>query len=58
MDEIHIEDIKEILKLIDKQANDDKLWFRAKHISEAYLQSALRELHQIVEDKLGIDNVN
>jgi len=35
--------------LVQDQAEDEGLWFIAKYITEAYLQRALRELHESVE---------
>jgi septal ring factor EnvC (AmiA/AmiB activator) len=34
---------------VDEQAEDDGLWFVAKTAPEAYLQSALRDLHTEIE---------
>lgn len=39
-----------ILCAVAAQALDEGLWFDAKHISEAYLQQALRLLHKVIED--------
>jgi hypothetical protein len=39
----------QIRQLVDKQAEDDGLWFRAQTAPEAYLQAALRNLHEEVE---------
>lgn len=38
-------------ELVDKQANDDGLWFDAETITEAYLQQELRKLHKAIEDR-------
>lgn len=38
--------------LVAKQAEDAGLWFNAKTAPEAYLQSALRELHAAVEKEV------
>ena len=35
--------------LIEKQANNEGLWFATETASEAYLQDALRQLHGICE---------
>lgn len=43
------EAIEALRELVERQANDEGLWFRAKFASEQYLQSALRELHAAVE---------
>lgn len=42
-------------KVIERQANDDGLWFLSRTAPEAYLQAALRNLHAAVEgtDALG-----
>ena len=37
--------------LVNKQAEDEGLWFGAQYASEAYLQAALRELHAAVETR-------
>ena len=42
-------DLKKLKKLVDKQAKDEGLWFKAKYVTEAYLQNALRELHAAIE---------
>ncbi len=39
----------ELLELIDKQADDEGLWFDAEYATESYLQVALRELHSRAE---------
>ena len=36
-------------KIVDKQAEDEGIWFDAKYITEAYLQSELRKLHAAIE---------
>ena len=38
-------------ELSAKQAEDDGLWFDATTVTEAYLQSALRELAAAIEDE-------
>jgi hypothetical protein len=38
-----------IRKMVDRQAEDEGLWFIAKYASEAYLQKALRKLHAVIE---------
>ncbi len=51
-----LEDVKEatdnILVIVNIQAEDKGLWFKAKTAPESYLQQELRRLHQIIEDKL------
>ena len=39
-----------ILALVNEQAEDDGLWFLDPLCSEAYLQSALRKLHAVIEE--------
>lgn len=40
------EDLEQLKSFVDKQAEDDGLWFvKPQTISEAYLQEQLRELH-------------
>lgn len=39
----------ELIKLASKQAEDSGLWFDAVHITESYLQEALRKLHRLIE---------
>ena len=46
------EEIKQIKKLIDKQAKDKGLWFIATTTSEAYLQQELRKLHYCIEEMI------
>lgn len=36
-------------QLIEMQSNDEGLWFVATHATEAYLQNALRQLHDAGE---------
>lgn len=43
-------DITEIRALVDKQAEDEGLWFEAETAPEAYLQQELRKLHALIED--------
>ena len=37
-------------ELVDKQAEDEGLWFIANTATEAYLQQELRKLHAAVEE--------
>lgn len=39
----------ELLELVDRQAEDEGLWFVAETAPEAYLQQELRRLHAAVE---------
>lgn len=43
-----------LVALVDRQAEDDGIWFIARTAPEAYLQQQLRLLHQAVE-QLAID---
>ena len=38
------------IELVNKQAEDEGLWFINPTITEDYLQRALRELHAVVEN--------
>lgn len=40
--------------LVQKQAEDESLWFIAEIITEAHLQEALRQLHAAVEHDYAI----
>lgn len=37
------------MEIVDQQAEDEGLWFKPKYCTEDYLQIALRELHDAVE---------
>ena len=39
-------------KLVDKQSEDESLWFIPIYITEDYLQSALRNLHAAIESRV------
>lgn len=41
--------LKDIRSLVDRQAEDEGLWFEAESVAEAYLQQELRRLHAAVE---------
>ena len=43
--------MRKITELVDKQAEDEGLWFEALTAPEAYLQQELRKLHAAVEEK-------
>ena len=51
------EHIQQIKTLVDAQAEDEGLWFKAENISEAYLQQALRKLHEVIENKTSQERV-
>jgi hypothetical protein len=38
-----------LMALCDEQARDEGLWFVAEHVTDAYLQAALRRLHAAIE---------
>ncbi len=42
--------LNKIKALVDKQAEDEGLWFNAETAPEAYLQNHLRELHRVIEE--------
>lgn len=42
-------DEAKIKALVETQANDDGLWFKAETAPEAYLQQELRKLHAVIE---------
>lgn len=44
-----VAELDDIRALVDAQAEDEGLWFRAERAPEAYLQRALRELHALIE---------
>ncbi len=48
----HPDSSQGVSALVDRQAEDDGLWFPATTASEAYLQAALREIHKAVEGGL------
>ena len=39
------------LTMVNQQAEDEGLWFRAQTAPEAYLQQALRDLHTVIEEE-------
>ena len=45
-----------IKELVDKQAEDEGLWFMARTAPEAYLQQELRRLHAEIEKQLPCDH--
>lgn len=42
--------LSDVKKLVDDQAEDDGLWFKAVTAAEAYLQQELRRLHAAIEN--------
>ena len=48
-----IAEVSAIRAIVDEQAEDEALWFVAKTTLEAYLQTALRWLHEIIEGRTG-----
>jgi len=47
-------DLAKIQTIVDEQAEDEGLWFRAETAPEAYLQEALRWLHAAIEKGQGV----
>ena len=43
------DDLRELRQIVDDQANNPDLWFVAEHVTEAYLQASLRQLHDLIE---------
>ena len=51
-----IEEYKEdLMKIVHEQAEDFGLWFQAQTAPEAYLQQALRRLHEAIEEKSSFE---
>ena len=46
--------VRELKELVNKQAEDDGLWFIATTAPESYLQQELRRLHALVEDEFQV----
>ena len=44
-----------IRALVNEQAEDEGLWFKATTVTEAYLQQELRRLHGVIEDEGSSD---
>ena len=42
--------MNDIQRLVNKQAEDEGLWFEAKTAPEEYLQQELRRLHYAIEN--------
>ncbi len=45
-----MDDHKTIRDVVNKQAEDEGLWFEAQTAPEAYLQQELRRLHTVIEE--------
>ncbi len=45
----NLDGLKELRDLVDRQAEDEGLWFISKTASEEYLQQELRKLHHCIE---------
>jgi hypothetical protein len=43
--------VMEAMAIVNEQAEDERLWFLPKYITEDYLQRALRRLHAAIEGK-------
>jgi len=41
--------LEEIRKMVDKQAEDEGIWFNAETAPEAYIQQEFRKLHGLIE---------
>lgn len=41
--------LQEAVDVVNRQAEDEMIWFAGQTIAEAYLQQALRYLHSVVE---------
>jgi hypothetical protein len=44
-----------IKKCVDIQAEDEGLWYIAESAPEAYVQQALRSLHEVIEDETKLE---
>lgn len=42
--------LQRLREMVDRQAEDEGLWFIAQYITEAYLQQELRKLHALIEE--------
>ncbi len=47
--------INELVEIVNEQADDEGLWCEPVCASEAYIQSALRRLHEVIEGKSSKD---
>lgn len=56
--EVHKVGLEAILEKVSRQASDPGLWVNAETPVEAYLQAELRYLHAIIEQVLGVGEVN
>ena len=45
--------LAEMREMVNRQAEDDGLWFVAQFASEAYLQQELRKLHALIEGQIA-----
>ena len=43
--------LRDIRIFVDKQTEDEGLWFKARYATEAYIQSGLRDLHLAIENQ-------
>ena len=46
---INKDHLKNIIKAVETQSNDEALWCLDVSIGEAYMQQALRDLHYVIE---------
>ena len=51
---IRAEVLAPIKTLVDKQADDEGLWYRAQTSAEGYVQQELRKLHVVIERQLDL----
>jgi len=42
-------EVTALQRIVEEQANDEGLWFKSVYITESYLQSELRRLHEAAE---------
>jgi len=42
-------EVAALQRIVEEQANDEGLWFKSVYITESYLQSELRRLHEAAE---------
>lgn len=43
--------LKRIKEFVNKQAEDEGIWFNSETDPEAYLQDELRKLHKLIEEE-------
>ncbi len=55
---IRAEVLAPIKTLVDKQADDEGLWYRAQTSAEGYVQQELRKLHVVIERQLDLTKLD